>query len=127
MMNRPCLFSAALASLLLVCACQTASSRVPATLENTDESTLSRVKAILADAVGRAQIHLGPEDLSTSTTLSVLPPAPGPQETHSTALPSVFDLVTNGEDCFLVSRNSQESYRLKGIGCRPKPAEAPAP
>lgn len=98
-------------------ACQTASTQEPATLNAGDEATLSRIKATLSEAVGRAQIKLGPEDLATSTTISVLPPPLGPNETHSTAMPTVFDIVTNGKSCFAIRRETGNSYRLDGVSC----------
>ncbi|MEQ8557196.1 MAG: hypothetical protein RIB03_02675 [Henriciella sp.] len=105
------------AACLLTSACQTASGRAPAHLQTADEATLSRVKAVLSKAVGRAQIKLGPEDLTESSTVSVLPPPLGEHETHSTAMPTVFDLVTNGGDCYLIARESGRSYRLDGVDC----------
>lgn len=103
---------------LCLSSCQTAGARTPAILENTDETTLSRVKSVLSDAVGRAQIRLGPEDLSTSSTLTVLPPRLGPNETHSVAMPVVFDLMTNGRSCFAVRRDTGADYRLDGVTCK---------
>ncbi|WP_143435447.1 hypothetical protein [Henriciella aquimarina] len=100
-------------------ACQTATGREAAVLENVDETTLSRVKAVLADAVDRPRIRLGPEDLSSSTTISVMPALPGKKTRHSSALPAVFDILTNGNSCFAVRRESGESYRLRDIACKP--------
>ncbi|WP_300380184.1 hypothetical protein [Henriciella sp.] len=102
-------------------ACQTGGERVPATLTSPDEATLASVKEVLSDALGRARIRLGPEDLTASTSLSVLPPPLGPNETRSPAVPTHFDIVTNGSACFLVRQETGESYRLDGISCQPVP------
>ena len=102
---------------LLTGACQTSGATRPATLETADEATLARVKAVAAEAVGRAQIRLGEGDLTETSTLTVLPPPLGPNETSSPAMPAVFDIVTNGEDCFLVSQSTGQSYALDGVGC----------
>ena len=104
-------------------ACQTGSGRVPATLVNPDEATLSNVKQVLSEALDRAQIRLGPGDLANTTTLSVLPPPLGEHETNSPARPSLFDILTNGKDCYLVSQDTGDSYRLDGISCQPAPSE----
>lgn len=106
-----------LSSLLLLSACQTSSVREPATLVSADEMTLARIKEVLAGAVGRADIHLGAGDLTASSTITVLPPPPGPNETNSPAMPVSFDLETNGRDCFLVQRDSGKSYRLHDVPC----------
>ncbi len=116
-------FARAVCSLLALtglgtAACQTAGPPVPAMLESADDMTLARIKAVLAEAVGRADIRLGPEDLTSMSSVSVLPPRPGPHETHSTAMPTVFDLVTNGKTCMLVRRESGKSYRLDDVACR---------
>lgn len=102
-------------------ACQTGGERVPATLENPDEATLADVKEVLSEALERTRIRLGPEDLGTSTSLSVLPPPLGPNETRSPAVPTHFDIVTNGSACFLVRQETGKSYRLDGISCQPVP------
>lgn len=102
---------------LALSACQTGTAMTPAMLETADESTLARIKAVLAEAVGRAYVQLGESDLTTGSTVTVLPPPLGPNETHSPAMPAVFELVTNGSDCFLVRQKTGESYALDGVSC----------
>lgn len=102
---------------LFVSACQTGTTMTPATLESADDADMAVVKAVLSEAVGRATIELGAADYSTATSVTVLPPPLGPNETSSPAMPAVFDIVTNGEDCFLVSQSTGQSYALDGVGC----------
>lgn len=116
-MSRTVSLSAAVLASLLTGACQTNAATRPATLESADESTLARVKAAAAQAVGRAQIRLGQEDLTETSTLTVLPPPLGPNETASPAMPTVFDIVTHGSDCLLVNRATGEQFRIDGVSC----------
>ena len=102
---------------LLTGACQTSGATRPATLETADEATLARVKAVAAEAVGRAQIRLGAGDLTETSTLTVLPPPLGPNETASPAMPTVFDIVTHGSDCLLVNRSTGEQFMIEGVSC----------
>lgn len=106
----------ALAALPLA-ACQTGTDMTPATLERADDATLARVKSVLAEAVGRANIQLGQDDLSANSTITVLPPPLGPNETASPAMPTVFTLVTNGSACFLVRQKTGETFELQGVDC----------
>lgn len=104
---------------LLTLACQSTGAAVPAALERADAQTMAAVKAVLADAVGRARIELGPGDLTTSSTISVLPPPLSPEEGRSTATPIVFDLVIKGSSCYAVRRDTGRDYALAGVSCRP--------
>lgn len=118
------------ATLGLVTACTTAEPAEPATLANSDEVTLSRLKSTLAEVLGRQDIRLGAGDLTEETTITVLPPPPGPLETHSTAVPIPFDIVTDGKACFVVRRETGETFRVKGISCEPittADTEGPSP
>ena len=116
-MSRTVSLSAAVLASLLTGACQTSASTRPATLETADEATLARVKAVATNAVGRARIKLGEGDLTKTSTLVVLPPPLGPNETASPAMPTVFDIVTHGRDCLLVNRSTGEQFKIKGVSC----------
>lgn len=111
--------AAALASLLTLTACTTAAASEPARLESPDEASISRLKAVLADALGRDTIRLGAGDLAADTTVTVLPPPPGPLETHSLATPIPFDIVMEGSQCYVIRRATSERYRLNGVDCVP--------
>jgi hypothetical protein len=97
--------------------CATPGPAVPARLANTEVATMTEVRATLARAVGRARIELGPEDMSTSTSISVLPPPLGPYDTRSLAVPRVFDIKIAGGACVLVARDDGQTYPLKGVRC----------
>ncbi|MEM7768430.1 MAG: hypothetical protein AAF253_13245 [Pseudomonadota bacterium] len=113
-----------LASLFVgLAACQTLPmDDTPARLADTRPETITTLKAGLAKAVGRARITLGPEDLATSTSVSVLPPPPGPHETRSLARPDTFDLVISGTDpetCLAIHRETGSRHPLPTLSCRP--------
>lgn len=102
-------------------ACQ--SSPQPATLTEASPETMSALTGVLAAAVDRAQIQLGPGDPTRDTVISVLPPNPGPLEGNSPAMPTVFDIVLMDGQCYVQERQSGEMFLLTGIACTP--AEAP--
>lgn len=108
-----------LASLLAAGACQTPAASTPAALTATDAETMAVLKATLADAMGRAQIDLGPEDLTAMSSISVLPPPAGPAEDRSLARPTQFDLMMKADTCYAVRRDTGEEYALTGVSCRP--------
>ncbi|ESQ83237.1 hypothetical protein AEAC466_13375 [Asticcacaulis sp. AC466] len=92
---------------------------VPATVDMDDAGTRAAVTAVLAKALGRAHVELGPGASAQTATVSVLPPPLGPYETHSTAMPVLFDIVTAGRACRAVRRDTQAVYDLTGIACTP--------
>lgn len=97
-------------------ACQTTPQ--PAVLLDASPETLAAVSGVLAAAIDRARIELGPEDPTRDTFVSVLPPPPGPLEGNSPALPVVFDIVLMDGDCYVQKRDSGEMYPLNGVECR---------
>ncbi|MEM9939445.1 MAG: hypothetical protein AAF768_11395 [Pseudomonadota bacterium] len=107
------------AVLLVLGGCKLPDRPVPAVLESTDEGAVSALRASLASALGQARVELGPEDLSTSSAVSVLPPKLNPLEGRSTAMPVQFDLVLEAGACLLVHRETGEVYPLEGTECRP--------
>ena len=110
--------SGVLAAAVLSGGCQSYDAAVPAVLETADSETMARVKAALADAVGRAQVELGPGDLTRTSAVSVLPPRPSPYEDRSLAAPVLFDIVMKGARCFVVKRDGGAYYALSGVSCR---------
>lgn len=105
-----------ISALLGLAACQTAPQ--PAVLTDGTSETMAAVTGVLAGAMNRAQVELGPGDLTQASVISVLPPKPGPLEGNSTALPAVFDLVLLDGDCYVQSRQNGELYLLIGVECR---------
>ena len=108
----------AVASLGLA-ACQHAPADMkPAALVSTDADTLAAVSSVLAEAVGRAQVTLGPLDPDAASILSVLPPAPSPAEDRSLARPVLFDVMVRDGACYAVARDTGTPYLLDGVDCR---------
>lgn len=103
---------------IFLCACQTSGSATDAVLETADEQSMSVLKSTLAGAMGQAQIELGPDDPTTSSTISVLPPRPSPSEDRSTITPTIFDIKLIGSDCYVVRRETNERYALRDVSCR---------
>ncbi len=104
--------------------CQTQDTVYPAVLHSTDEASMAKLRAALAEAMGRARVEIGPGDLTQSSTVSVLPPPLGPNETHSTATPTQFDIVMRGDACFLQRRDTEQIYPLDTQLCRRAPPDA---
>jgi hypothetical protein len=100
-------------------ACQTLAAVQAASVDLSNPSTRSAVTAVLADAVGRARIQLGPTAGRKTSVITVLPPPPGPLETNSTAMPIRFDIEQRGEACFAVRQDTGQAYELTGVMCTP--------
>jgi hypothetical protein len=107
--------------------CIHASTPQPAVLVEADAKTLNTLRTVLAAALGRGQVVLGPEDLTTTSRFSVLPPPLGPLETRSVAIPTSFVLMTRGGLCFVQGpvENSPDGNQpaaqlrlLEGVACR---------
>ena len=107
-----------LAGASLLGACKTTDPQVPALLTAPNAEIMDEIKTVLAAAMDRASVELGPVDLTQSSVLSVLPPRLGEHETHSLATPTQFDLVKQGEACFLIRRDTGDAYALDGVACR---------
>jgi hypothetical protein len=108
-----------LMGLLGLSACQTLAEGVPSKLDRPDPKTLNALQVTLAKAMGRKPVLLGPDDLDSSTSLTVLPAPLGPYETRSLATPTVFDIISQDGKCYLKRRDTQKIYVLKGVKCRP--------
>lgn len=102
-------------------ACQQAPS--PAVLVDTSPETMAIVTSVLAAAVDRAQIELGPGDPAREPVITVLPPRPGPREGSSPAMPTHFDIVLMDGDCYVQERETGEMFFLTGIECRSASAD----
>lgn len=100
-------------------ACQTAPRDGPARLDIGKPGTREALHRDLGAILGRAEVELGPEDLSVSTSISVLPPRPGRYETRSLARPEVFDLVIRNGACVAVRRRTGTAYPLDDVRCVP--------
>ncbi|MEM1106093.1 MAG: hypothetical protein AAGH87_06860 [Pseudomonadota bacterium] len=100
-------------------ACKTAASEpVPAVLVEAGDEEMAAMKTVLAQAVGRAEVSLGPGDPTRSPKISVLPPPLGPNETRSPAQPAQFQLMMAGGACMLVNQKTGETHALD-MPCTP--------
>lgn len=103
----------------LMCACQSNGAQTPAVLAAADAETMAAVKSVLAEAMDRAGVELGPGNPTQTSTISVLPPPLSPHEDRSTASPTQFDIVLKGSNCFVIRRDTGEEFELKGVSCKP--------
>ncbi|MGZ3297603.1 MAG: hypothetical protein ACXU8O_01200 [Asticcacaulis sp.] len=112
---RPALFGATV--LALTAGCQTVRSEgVAANVNMNDPSTRAAVTAVLAQAVHRRSVELGPTSPDTAV-LTVLPPPPGPYETNSPVMPIRFLIVLEGRKCRAVREDTKDSFDLPGVTC----------
>lgn len=93
-------------------------NRMPAVLESADPGTMAAIKAALSEALDRAEVELGPGDLTATSTIAVLPSRPSPYEDRSPAMPILFDIEMRSGSCFIVRRDTNEAYLLAGVACR---------
>ncbi len=98
--------------------CQLTEAQVPAVLDSSDAATMTELKAVLAIAMKTASVEIGPGDVTQTSTISVLPPPPGPLEGRSTAMPVQFDIVKKGSKCAVIRRDTGEAFALDAITCR---------
>ena len=91
----------------------------PAKLVPGDANSLNTLKAQISEILGRASFEFGADTPVTSSEFSVLPPGIGPQETHSLALPAVFELLRSDEGCQLRRLDTEEVFTLTGVICMP--------
>ena len=108
---------AALALLLSLTACQTLPAGGTATVDMSDAQTRAVVMSVLAGAMHRAQVTLGPTDAHTAV-ITVLPPPPGPLEGNSPALPVRFDIAQQNGRCVVVRHDTGEAFVLPGVACK---------
>jgi hypothetical protein len=99
--------------------CATADTPQQARLTSPDAQSMTKVRAVLATIIGRTRFELGPEDLTTSSTITVLPPPLGPMDTRSMAVPMVFDIIMIGQSCALVERDTKRTYPMDSVACTP--------
>ena len=82
-----------------------------------DSETMTELKSALAGAMETASVELGPDDLTQTSAISVLPPGLSPLENNSTAMPVMFDLMKQGDHCYIVKRDTGAEYILHGVAC----------
>ncbi|GAB5459663.1 MAG: hypothetical protein Hens3KO_26930 [Henriciella sp.] len=119
MISRYASFVLVIIGAVLQAACQVSPGVArPAVLLSTDTETMIELKATIGQALGRARIELGPGDLTTTSTVSVLPPPLGEFETHSLAKPVLFNLSKKGRTCRLTHQQTGEVFVLDKVTCQ---------
>jgi hypothetical protein len=108
-----------LAGALTLAACQSAPASQAAVLSKNDPQTMQTVEAVLARAMDRARVTIGPGDLTKMSTIAVLPPRLSPLEDRSPAKPALFDIVLKDGACFVVRREDGASFPLADVSCLP--------
>lgn len=103
---------------LALAACHTLAAAQPAVLQSDDAATLGALKSALATALQRADVELGPVDLTRSPAVPVLPRPPASVEGRSTAMPIMFDIAMKDGACVLIRRDTGEAFSLGSISCR---------
>ena len=116
--RRRCALAAALGLALAACQSGAGAAETAAVLVRADAATMAKVKTVLAEAMGRASVELGAGDLTTSSTIVVLPRRPSSYEGASPATPTLFDIQLRGGRCYAVRRVTGEAYALTGVACR---------
>jgi hypothetical protein len=119
--NAPAGWAAVLTGALGLAACQTAADVRPAAFEQATPEALGVLRQALGAALGRTRIDLGPSDLTRDSVVAVLPLPLGPYEGNSPALPILFELVVQGERCFIRRKGETELRELPDVRCRPLP------
>ncbi len=97
--------------------CQTVTAPSTAQVDLSHAPTYAAVAGVLAKAVGRARVELGPQGGGKVAVVTVLPPRPVSPETNSPAMPITFDIRMKGGLCVAVNRETHENYPLTGIAC----------
>lgn len=101
----------------IVAGCQTTPSvQSPAVLSSASPDNMAKLKDGLAKAMNKNSITLGANDPTVTATVAVLPPRTGDLG-HSTVLPTLFDLVTDGQDCYAKKRGNEDLVLLPGVDC----------
>ena len=111
------LLTISLSAALALSACQTTAGSVRASVDLGDPTTRAALESALGRAVGRAQVTLGPSQSDMTSSVTVLPPPPGPHETRSLAMPVTFDIVSEDGRCVAIRRDTKDVYNLPGVNC----------
>ena len=111
--------AALMIGIMAMAGCQHANeSAVPAELTDASDETLKALHSQLVVAMDKADYKLRSTDLTTNSTVTLIPPPLGPNETHSTAMPIQLDLMLDGETCFAVRADTDQRIELVGVTCQ---------
>lgn len=104
------------------CHTTTHAEPVPAIMANADDASMQALKSTLAKAMNKSKIELGASDPTRSPNISVLPKSvvgiPGGDYANQ-ALPTQFDLMMDGRNCYVVKRGTEAKIKVDGIVCKP--------
>lgn len=115
--NRSIVSGFGLLMALILVGCQTDALASPGVIVTTDGREVERLKPLLAKALGRGTIEIGPFEMGVSTSISVLPPRTGPLEGRSLNQPIIFDIVIKERVCYLQRRDTGELIRADRLVC----------
>lgn len=107
-------------------ACQTLAHNAPApaVLVKQDAQSMEAIKIAVAKAMQSKSAVIEAADLTQQSSLTALPAKIGNPYSdpgfggNQTALPTQFELMIDGQGCYLVQLGHNEPYRLDGVACR---------
>lgn len=100
-------------------ACQNRPPDGPARIDATEAEAATALRAAAGRIEGRTVLELGAGPVLGVSSITVLPPAPGPLETRSPARPTVYDIHIRAGRCLLVRRTDGASASLDSLRCLP--------
>ncbi|MEC7288608.1 MAG: hypothetical protein VXW22_00715 [Pseudomonadota bacterium] len=89
----------------------------PAVLLDSSAPVLDRLSRQVSDHIGRTGMSLGPEDLRSQSSFTMLPPPLGPSESNSAAIPVRFRLIIDHGTCFAARDQSDDRIELYDVSC----------
>ena len=123
---RHCLLASTVLTAGLLAACQNISAQAEqaAVIASPTAESRAELHEVLVDALGGRSITLSPDALTRDSTLTLEGAVRGDLQRpdprgRDLGLPISFDLMMDGEACFLVRRSTQERWQLMNTDCTP--------
>lgn len=120
------LMASSISAIAFLGGCQTtaATTPSPAVLSKADTASLGAVKSAIETAMSRKNINFGAVDWAGSSTISILParssgPNGSPFNQQQFELPTLFDLMMDGNNCYLLQQGKDVKIPLSGVACQP--------
>jgi hypothetical protein len=111
---------AVMACATLVVACQALpGADGPAQLVGPEAAARASLVEAAAVLLGRTRIELGAGPVIGVSSVSVLPPPPGPLETRSPAVPEQLSILLRDGQCVLLHPQTGRTVPLAGVRCEP--------
>lgn len=130
MVSRVCRIALLLGSAMSLAGCHTVAGDGlrPAVLVADGPAARAEITRTLLAVTRDGRVSFGESDLTRAPLIVVQPPPPAPFEGNSPAMPTYFELVTDGSACFLRRRadgsgpttEPRQLHRLEGVRCRPR-------